>query len=194
MSRNTNANSKEENKPTHRVKELRERNNLTQEAFAARLYISVSAVRQVEQGARKLSLELAVSIRAEFNASLDWLFGLSNDRNDTAANTLLALQECFNLRKADNPADGLVVDVDSDLSNFLIGINEFDVFMDGKDVSDDIKNAFIDEQKQKYNDKLKSKSGNTYETYALVPIREIRELRMRQGHRLPNSTGYTSNC
>jgi transcriptional regulator with XRE-family HTH domain len=59
------------------LKQLRERENLTQEELAKRLNISRSRLASYEQGQREPALELLETIADYFNVDLDYLLGRS---------------------------------------------------------------------------------------------------------------------
>lgn len=56
------------------LKNIREKNKLTQTEFAKRIGISVQRYNSYEKGRRNIPLEIAKKIAIEFNASLDEIF------------------------------------------------------------------------------------------------------------------------
>lgn len=60
------------------LKQLRERENLTQEELAKRLEISRSRLASYEQGQREPDLELLEVIADFFNVDMDYLLGRTN--------------------------------------------------------------------------------------------------------------------
>ncbi len=56
------------------LKNIREKNKLTQTEFAKRIGISVQRYNSYEKGRRNIPLEIAKKIALEFNASLDEIF------------------------------------------------------------------------------------------------------------------------
>lgn len=57
----------------HRIKEIRKNLNLSQEEFAARLGITGSGLSNIENGKRKLTEQMILSICREFNIDENWL-------------------------------------------------------------------------------------------------------------------------
>jgi len=64
-----------------RLKQLREENNLSQEAMAARVGISRVSIVNYEGGNRKPDIEVVASLCREFNVTGDYLLGISNYKN-----------------------------------------------------------------------------------------------------------------
>jgi len=141
----------------NRVKELRKLNNLTQEEFAESINYSVSLVTQIEQGKKPLTLDVAKKIRERYSKSLDWIYCLSEESDDEVSNTLIALKKFFNLRSEGNEFSGLVIDLDSDLVEFLVSVHKSEKAADELDVSAAVRASIIEEQKQKLNNKLKNR-------------------------------------
>ena len=56
-----------------RIRDIRKKNGLTQEAFADKFNISVEHVGRIETGKRGTSIDLLVEISCTFNVSLDYL-------------------------------------------------------------------------------------------------------------------------
>lgn len=65
-----------------RIKELRTSLKLTQKDFAASLNISIVSVSSYETSAKKPSLDILISIAKNYNVSLDWLCGLSENKSN----------------------------------------------------------------------------------------------------------------
>lgn len=63
-----------------RLRELRKREGMTQEALAADLHISDTHLRKLEAGQRSASIELYIEISQYFEISLDYLL-LGNTRS-----------------------------------------------------------------------------------------------------------------
>ena len=63
-----------------RLRELREDNDLTQQALAEFLNIRQNTYSQYETGARQLPLDLLIHLSQYYHTSTDYLLGLTNVR------------------------------------------------------------------------------------------------------------------
>ena len=66
-----------------RLKQIRDEKKMTQKAFSEYLEIKQQTLSGYEIGKISPSLEVAFSIAQKLNVSLDWLCGLSNERNNS---------------------------------------------------------------------------------------------------------------
>ena len=64
-----------------RIRDLREDRELTQQEIADLLLCDQSLYSKYERGERPLPLELAVKLAVHYNVSLDYLVGLTNQKN-----------------------------------------------------------------------------------------------------------------
>jgi transcriptional regulator with XRE-family HTH domain len=64
-----------------RIRDLREDRDLTQQEIADLLLCDQSLYSKYERGERTLPLELAVKLAVHYNVSLDYLVGLTNQKN-----------------------------------------------------------------------------------------------------------------
>ena len=64
-----------------RIRNLREDRDLTQQEIADLLLCDQSLYSKYERGERPLPLELAVKLAVHYNVSLDYLVGLTNQKN-----------------------------------------------------------------------------------------------------------------
>ena len=64
-----------------RLRELREDNDLTQQALAEFLNIRQNTYSQYETGARQLPLDMLISLSRYYQTSTDYLLGLTNIRH-----------------------------------------------------------------------------------------------------------------
>ena len=62
-----------------RLRDLREDNDLTQEALVKKLGMHKTTYTNYEQGKRDLPLQVAIKIAVFYNVSLDYLAGLTNE-------------------------------------------------------------------------------------------------------------------
>lgn len=64
----------------YRIRDLREDNDLTQKEVADKLFIQREVYRRYETGAREIPLNIAILIAKLYNVSLDYLAGLSDEK------------------------------------------------------------------------------------------------------------------
>lgn len=64
-----------------RLKELREKNNLSQKAFALKMGISQSTVGMWESGKREPNFNMIEQVANYFNVSVDYLLGRTEEKN-----------------------------------------------------------------------------------------------------------------
>ena len=64
-----------------RIRDLREDRDLTQQEIADLLLCDQSLYSKYERGERPLPLELAVMLAVHYTVSLDYLVGLTNQKN-----------------------------------------------------------------------------------------------------------------
>lgn len=62
-----------------RLRDLREDNDLTQDALVKKLGMHKTTYTNYEQGKRDLPLQVAIKIAVFYNVSLDYLAGLTNE-------------------------------------------------------------------------------------------------------------------
>lgn len=71
---------------SERIKELREKQNLTQSGLAKKLNITRSAVNAWEMGISVPNVEKLVELSSLFNVSVDYLLGINNSFNINISN------------------------------------------------------------------------------------------------------------
>ena len=71
---------------SERIKELREKQNLTQSSLAKKLNITRSAVNAWEMGISVPNVEKLVELSSLFNVSVDYLLGINNSFNINISN------------------------------------------------------------------------------------------------------------
>ena len=64
----------------NRIRDLREDNDMTQQEVADKLFIQREVYRRYETGAREIPFNIAIMIAKLYNVSLDYLAGLSNEK------------------------------------------------------------------------------------------------------------------
>ena len=71
-----------------RIKDLREDNDLLQKDIANLLGISQQYYSEYENGKRTITISHLITLAKYYNVSIDYLVGLTNDRDDKKANKL----------------------------------------------------------------------------------------------------------
>lgn len=140
---------------TSRIKELRENLNLTQEDFAEKLDIDAQTVSLIERQKNGLNINTAIKISKQFNVSLDWLYELSNNTNDSASDILMKLKDIFDFDWAEK-----LIKIDGHLATFLEEISKAYKIREDTNMPDEPFNLWIEEIKRRYNENSKNKSGN----------------------------------
>lgn len=77
----------------HRIRDLREDNDLTQQEVAEKLYIQREVYRRYETGAREIPFNIAIMIAKLYNVSLDYIAELSDDKKRSKPNKTMIYQE-----------------------------------------------------------------------------------------------------
>ena len=144
---------------TYRLQELRKRENLTQEELAEKIDVSAPLITSIERQVKKLSLRNAMLIAKEFNVSLDWLYGLSDDTKDNASNVLATLQDIFDI-----DLEKKYIRVDENLANFLKSLSTAYKTKSRKEynIPEEAFNYWIEGIKKTYNENPKSDKKTVY--------------------------------
>ena len=71
-----------------RIKDLREDNDLLQKEIATLLGISQQYYSEYENGKRTITISHLITLAKYYNVSIDYLVGLTNDRDDKKTNKL----------------------------------------------------------------------------------------------------------
>lgn len=157
---------------TDRVEVLRKKEKLKQEDFAEKIGVSTVLISEIERKNKRLSLKNAIEIRKQFNVSLDWIYGLSDDTRDFASNILVDLKDIFDI-----DFEKKMLTIDDDLSDFLVKITKAYKTREEQGMPDEAFKYWIDGIKNEYNQKLESYKGKTVigqkkVTYYLQTINE----------------------
>ena len=142
---------------TYRLQELRKRENLTQEELAEKIDVSAPLVTGMETQKKKLSLRNAMLIAKEFNVSLDWLYGLSDDTNDSASNILSTLKDIFDIN-----LEQKYIRIDKNLADFLESLSRAYKTRKEGILPEEAFNYWIEGAKKTYNENPKSDKKTVY--------------------------------
>jgi len=150
-------------KYTNNVSTLRGKYGLTQEKFAEVIGSSESTIKKVESGERTLTPDVAIKIWEVYNVSLNWLYGLDDNFNDKAGDTVLALKHIFQLdmRKC-------VIKMDKRLEEFLLSLDKVESKKDDE-IPEPAYRIWVDDIKRKFNDSMSSNGDNTPVEYEFFP-------------------------
>ena len=77
----------------HRIRDLREDNDLTQQEVADKLFIQREVYRRYETGAREIPFNIAIMIAKMYNVSLDYIAELSDEKKRGRNTNTLIYQE-----------------------------------------------------------------------------------------------------
>jgi len=161
---------------TKRVRELRERHNLTQEQFAKSLdpQISADMVAKIEQQKKPLSFDIALNIREKYSeASLDWLFGFSNDVNNAADNIIEDLRKVFKLKcvmvTVDTHHDEkqFQLEIEESLDKLLWELDRIERYKEERELPDVVFELWVNKTKQDYNEAHKQNNDRKIIKYCL---------------------------
>lgn len=141
---------------TSRIKELREKHNLTQEEFANRLNRDFQMISHIERGTKGLYLPLAIEISKEFGVSLDWLYELSDDTKDTASNIIDSLKSVFDI-----DFENKTITIEPELAKFIEKLSQVYKTRNEQQVPDEAFKYWIEGIKKEYNDKMDELKGKT---------------------------------
>lgn len=144
---------------TYRLQELRKRENLTQEELAEKIDVSAPLITSIERQVKKLSLRNAMLIAKQFNVSLDWLYGLSDDTKDSASNILATLKDIFDI-----DLEKKCIHIDENLADFLKGLSKAYKTKSSKEYNlpEEAFNYWVEGIKKTYNENPKSGKKTLY--------------------------------
>lgn len=144
---------------TYRLDILRRKENLTQEEFAEKIGVSAVLVSNMEKQVKKLSLKNAIEISKQFNVSLDWLYGLSDDTKDSASNILSTLKDIFDI-----DLEKKCIYIDENLVKYLEGLSKAYKTKLSKEYNlpEEAFNYWVEGIKKTYNEKPKSGEKTLY--------------------------------
>lgn len=149
------------------VSKLRKRMNMNQETFAEKIGKSVDTIRKIEQGAIKLSADVAISIADAFHVSLDWLYGRTDDTNDEASMMLMYLNKVLGFYVDHNYDQPYFFSISQPFFDFFDGYTQATNLFQRGDIPEAAYNPWIDKLKEDFNEAIKNNPAK--EEYGLVP-------------------------
>ncbi len=142
--------------------------HMTQEEFADKLEISPKTVASIEQGKLDVSHKTALAICKKFGYSMDYIYGLTEDKNDTAGTMLLYLKKLFEYR-ADPECDKYphILSIRECVVNFLDGYAQANrLFNDGV-IPESAFTPWVEKLKADFNSAMEADGKN--EEFRLIP-------------------------
>lgn len=138
----------------NRIKELRHSVNMTQREFAKEAGFTAATLSAYENGSKSPSLEIIMGIAKRFDVSIDWLCGLSEQKNNKSTSfetysniieTLLNIDSVlqFNIVNGTGFFKQLEFD-DIQMNNFLGDLSKFKTMLKEKTIDNDIYQACIE--------------------------------------------------
>lgn len=120
---------------SERIKELRAIKGLTQKEFAEKINVSTVSVSSYETGVKTPSLDIIISIAKNYNISIDWLCGLSD--NMAPDNYITTYKDLFKLfitlldvRYEDKQTLPIIDMIDTDNMSVILTLHEDKNFQD----------------------------------------------------------------
>ena len=120
---------------SERIKELRTMKGLTQREFAENINVSIVSVSSYEKGVKTPSLDMIMTIAKNYNISIDWLCGLSD--NMVSDNCIATYKDLFKLfitlldiRYEDKSTVPIIDIIDTDNASVTLTLHEDKNFQD----------------------------------------------------------------
>lgn len=154
---------------SERLKELRASLNLTQAQFVEDLGITASALSAYEKNLKNPSISVAKRIAEKYHVSVDWLCGLSNNKNlgdnfetySDVANTLLSLDKCTDIVLTNLDGDPFeytaLVFTDKQLDTFIREWREATNVLENTSINKEITRAMYESWKKSKLEELSTK-------------------------------------
>ena len=157
-----------------RIRDIRKAAGIkTQQDFAERLGVSTETISKIEQGKNTVTVALAKKVADEFNTTLDYIYGLSDDTNDDAATMLLYLKKLFNYRIDGDNKDWFIISVKKCVLDFFTDYKQAtDLFKSDK-IPEEVFNLWVDNLKSKLNAVISDDTAMSQE-YRLIPADKYR--------------------
>lgn len=152
---------------SERIKELRTIKGLTQREFAESINVSVVSVSSYETGVKTPSLDMIICIAQNYNISIDWLCGLSDNmvyNNITTYKDLIKLFiALLNTRYENKPTTPIINIINTDNASVVLTLSEdknfqsffskwYDIFKlyCEKTIDEDLYKMWIEKQLKEY--------------------------------------------
>lgn len=141
-----------------RLKELRNRLNLTQNQFCEKIGFTQATLSSYENATKTPSLDILLKIIQTFDVSLDWLLGLKSDQSfelttvSDVIRVLLKLDDSIMITIVDTQKLSASFKIDDELiSDFAIEWTKMKNLHKEKVIDDDVYNLWIEKTLIKYN-------------------------------------------
>lgn len=150
-----------------RLKELRQKLNITQKEFAEKIGITAAALSSYENNIKNPSIAVAKRIAEAFNVSIDWLCGLTdkktyNDDIETWGDIIhllikldqkvfISLSIEYSHEDSNIPQDVSINILEPVIKEFIGEWEKMKKLHDAKTIDDDLYNLWIEKTIKKYN-------------------------------------------
>lgn len=116
-------------KKTTRLRELRIELGKSRHEFADLFGVSDSCQKSYENGNRSIPVEYALKVCNEYHVTMDWIYGRSENKNETSAiisSILLAFSKVFKIKEDCLPDHRSALYIDKTFSDYLIDIENLE--------------------------------------------------------------------
>lgn len=157
---------------TNRFKELRESLNLNKKQFAEKFDISANTITNIENGKNNLSITLALEIAEKCNVSLDWLYGISDEKKVAGMDKFNSF---FKFKKITVPVEDKTtslikefntVELSDAIINYYEKISEIEEFKKEKGLPQEAYILWKDSVRKKYESELEN--DGSFTEYVLI--------------------------
>lgn len=158
-----------------RIKELRNSLELNQDMFAEKVGCAVDTIRKVEQGTRKLSLDIAKLIAEKCDVSLGWLCGLEDTNSQSYI--LDSFRSFFSLGKLEIAVEDktlrsenrfLTICLSQAAIDYFLAINEIEKTKTEKDLPEPAYIAWVESVKAAYIKKIEENQAGEMTEFVLI--------------------------
>lgn len=156
-----------------RIKELRKRDNETQEELAKAVHCQKATISNIEQSKSAPSLETIKAIAIHYKVTVDYICGLSEDMTilsnllDCLCRHISLEKESFSMSKSYKIP---VISINKGFFDYLKVLARAQQFQEEK-IPDELINAWIEKEAEKAKNALRSETGTV--KYALLTTRLI---------------------
>ena len=142
---------------------------LSTEKFAELLDRAPKSIIGYEQGQTLIPVEQAAIISKNYNVSLDWLYGVTDEMNDDAGKMLSAL--CNYIENKEFNGLDPQIRIDSAVYKFISDMSEAKAFKQWKNLPENAYNAWVENIKDTFrkNYNKETENKNLPKTYYFVP-------------------------
>lgn len=142
------------NKLAERIKEVRIKNRLTQKQFCEKVGITQATLSAYEKEAKTPNVNSLIKINKEFDVSIDWLLGLSENQVNKAETVSDVMQLILKLEQStfctvSDSGEHLVIKNEL-LSHFAAKLSELSSLLSQKKIDQELFDYWIEKTLDKY--------------------------------------------